>query len=242
MTVLNDSLLEDIVAEYGFHVDDHARLLNLRYKRITDVVIAIPSLLASLPLMAVASAAIKLEGLFDPQARGPVFFSQERIGYKGVPFTLYKLRTMKCSGAPSSYEAMSATRLDEIIVRKDDARVTRVGKWLRKLSLDELPQLYNVLKGDLTMSGPRPMMREEYERLSSYVNHSGRRDLYLRFYAPQGLTGPSQVNGRKELLSGDWTEYDVAYARSFLTRSVWKDDVKILLKTVVSVLSMRGAS
>jgi exopolysaccharide biosynthesis polyprenyl glycosylphosphotransferase len=183
-------------------------------KRTLDIIGASVGLLLLSPLFLVTAIAIKLDSM------GGVFFGQERIGQNGRPFRMYKFRSMvatAANGPPTK-------------VKENDDRVTRVGKFIRKTSIDELPQLFNVLKGDMSLVGPRP---ETYLYVSQYERWHKRR-LYLR----PGITGLAQANGvRGNTSISDKTRYDIEYMER---QSVWLD-VKILFKTVFTVVFQREA-
>ena len=157
------------------------------------------------PLLVLAGLAIRLE------SRGPAFYRQRRVGRHGVPFELWKLRTM----VPGA-EAMGAG----IYLVEGDPRITRVGRLLRRLSLDELPNLLNVLKGDMAIVGPRPTIQEQVDR---YTERQRR-----RLEVKPGITGWAQVNGRTSLPWPDRIELDVWYVEN---RSFWLD-LRILARTV----------
>jgi lipopolysaccharide/colanic/teichoic acid biosynthesis glycosyltransferase len=181
--------------------------------RALDLVVASVALAISAPLLAVAALLIKLE------SRGPVFYRQRRVGRHGQPFELWKLRTM----VPGA-ESMGAG----IYVVEGDPRITRTGRMLRRLSLDELPNLVNVLKGEMALVGPRPTVQEQVDR---YTERQRRR-LEVR----PGITGWAQVNGRTSLPWPERIELDVWYVEH---RSLWLD-VRILAKTVRLLASGRG--
>ncbi len=198
-----------------------ARLL---LKRSFDVAVASLVLLLALPIMLIAAVAIKLD------SRGTVFFRQVRVGKDGVPFEMFKFRSM-CAGA----EALQA-ELAELNERSGplfkvscDPRVTRVGRFLRKTSIDELPQLWNVIRGDMSVVGPRPALPAESEQWSA--------DLRERLRVLPGITGMWQVSGRAESDFELYRRLDLYYVDNWsLTH-----DIRILLKTVVVVLAGRGA-
>jgi len=199
---------------------------QLALKRAMSVVIASVALVVTTPLIALIALAIKLE------SRGPVFFIQERIGLGGRPFRLIKFRTMV---ADAEARKAQLAHLNEVsgpaFKIKRDPRITRVGAALRKLSLDELPQLWNVLKGDMSLVGPRPPTPNE-------VMYYTRRQVQRLGIMP-GLTGLWQVSGRSTITDFDqWIELDLRYAQQW---SVWLD-LLILLKTPLAVLRMRGAA
>lgn len=174
-------------------------------KRGMDITVAlIGLLLLSLPL-ALLAVLIKLD------SRGPVFFRQERIGRGGRPFLIYKLRTMADGSSEKGLGARTS---------RDDARITRSGRLLREFSLDELPQLINVLTGDMSLVGPRPTLRHQVEQ---YTPHQRR-----RLEARPGITSWASVNGRNALSWEDRIEMDVWYVDR---ASVWLD-VRILFRTL----------
>lgn len=185
-------------------------------KRMMDIVLALIGLIVAIPLMVVIGIAIKLE------SKGPVFYCQERVGKDGKVYTLYKLRSM--------YE--NAEENGAQWAEKDDPRVTKVGRIIRKTRIDELPQLFNILKGDMSIVGPRPerpvFIFEFNEQIPEFVN---------RLQVKPGLTGWAQVNGGYELTPKEKLEYDLYYIEN---RSVWMD-IKIILKTIKVVLTGKGA-
>jgi lipopolysaccharide/colanic/teichoic acid biosynthesis glycosyltransferase len=175
---------------------------------LLDVVGASLLLLLSAPLLALAALAVKLED------RGPVLYRQRRVGKEGEDFELLKLRTM-IVGA----EQLGAG----FAVDEGDPRITRVGRVLRRLSLDELPQLWNIVRGDMSLIGPRPTLRYQVER---YTPRQRR-----RLEVKPGITGWAQVNGRASLPWDDRIELDVWYVEH---RSPWVD-LKILARTPFSL-------
>lgn len=185
-------------------------------KRILDVVLTLMGLVVAIPLMIVIGIVIRLE------SKGPVFYCQERVGKDGKVYTLYKLRSM--------YE--NAEENGAQWAEKDDPRVTRVGRFIRKTRLDELPQLFNVLKGDMSLVGPRPerpvFTYQFNEQIPGFIN---------RLQVKPGLTGWAQVNGGYELTPAEKLEYDLYYIEN---RSIWLD-IKIILKTIKVVLTGKGA-
>src|ERR671925_72562 len=181
--------------------------------RALDVVVSAALLVLTAPLLALAALAIRLE------SRGPVFYRQRRVGRDGRPFELWKLRTM----VPGA-EAMGAG----IYVLEGDPRITRVGRLLRRFSLDELPNLINVLRGDMAIVGPRPTIQAQVDR---YTEHQRRR-LEVR----PGITGWAQVNGRTSLPWPERIELDVWYVEH---RSLWLD-LRILARTIRLLASGRG--
>jgi lipopolysaccharide/colanic/teichoic acid biosynthesis glycosyltransferase len=178
--------------------------------RAADVAIAGAALVAASPLLGLAALAAKLED------RGPVLYRQTRAGKDGDDFELLKLRTMVVGA-----ETMGAG----MAVDKGDARITRTGRVLRRLSLDELPQLWNVIRGEMSLIGPRPTLRYQVER---YTPRQRR-----RLEVKPGITGWAQVHGRASLPWEERIELDVWYVEH---RSPWVD-VKILAKTPLALFS-----
>jgi exopolysaccharide production protein ExoY len=194
------------------------------WKRCLDFLILLLGLPVVLPLMVVIAVLIKIV------SRGPVFFRQERIGYQGKPFTCLKFRTMH-EGADTAVHQqyvkglmandLPLTKLD----LKGDRRLIPMGSIIRASGLDELPQLINVLQGEMSIVGPRPCIRFEYEHLLPWHKH--------RFYTPPGLTGLWQVTRQSGTSFTRMMELDIEYV---LKKSPWMD-VKIMLKTVPAVIS-----
>jgi len=206
-------------------------------KRTMDILGSVTVLVLCSPLFLAISLAIKLS------SKGPVLFRQERVGRFGFPFTLLKFRSMKCVNAPCIHQeyvrrfiageidsTQSGHSQDLVYKIQKDPRITRVGKFLRKTSLDEFPQFINVLKGEMSLVGPRPPI--PYELNGYQVWHRGR-----VLEAKPGITGLWQVNGRSRTTFDDMVRLDLRYARTW---SLWLD-FKILLQTPRAVLSGEGA-
>ncbi|HEV8241275.1 MAG TPA: sugar transferase [Thermoanaerobaculia bacterium] len=202
--------------------------LLLASKRALDVALSSLILLLALPIIVLVAIAVRLT---SGGAGGNVLFRQTRCGLNGRRFTLYKFRTMTADAEERLAELQHLNEMDGPVFKvRDDPRVTRVGRVLRKFSLDELPQLWNVLRGDMSLVGPRPPIPEEVARYERWQ----RRRLSMK----PGLTCLWQVNGRNELDFGSWIELDLQYIDSWSLSL----DLKILLKTIPVVLSGRGAS
>ncbi len=174
-------------------------------KRALDLAIALPAAVVLSPLLAALAAAVKLE------SRGPIFFRQERVGRHGRPFEILKLRTLAAEepGRPADY-----------LITAGDVRITRVGAFLRRWSLDELPQLWNIVRGDMSVVGPRPTLRYQVDQYTA----AQRRRLEV---AP-GITGWAQIHGRNRLTWPQRIELDVWYVDH---RSLGLD-LRILLRTL----------
>ena len=184
-------------------------------KRAIDIVGAAAGLALAAPLLAVAACAIKL------QDAGPVFFRQMRLGRGEQPFEILKLRTM----------TIDADRIrNDGIVEEGDPRITRVGHLLRRLSIDELPQLWNVLRGQMSMVGPRPLIEDEDRRIGGIMR--GRLDL------TPGITGLWQVLGRTSIPFDEMVKLDYLYVTNW---SLW-NDVRLILRTLPVVVTRRGAN
>jgi exopolysaccharide biosynthesis polyprenyl glycosylphosphotransferase len=197
---------------------------TLMIKRIFDVGVASFGLLLFLPLFPLIALAIKLD------SRGPVLFSQIRAGIGGQPFRMYKLRTMAGDAERRLEEVVDIGNLEEPAFKlRRDPRVTRVGALLRRLSIDELPQLFNVLVGEMSIVGPRP---EQVELVDRYSNEDR-----LRLMAKPGITGPMQVFGRGELTFAERLAVELEYVENLsLAR-----DLRIILHTVPAVWRGTGA-
>jgi exopolysaccharide biosynthesis polyprenyl glycosylphosphotransferase len=191
-------------------------------KRVFDIAGASLALLVSSPVLAVAAVLIKLD------SRGPVFYRQTRIGRADAPFSIWKLRTM-VDGADAMKQSLRAlNEADGLFKIAADPRVTRVGRLLRASSLDELPQLINVLRGQMSLVGPRPLVPDDDHQITGL----DRRRLHLQ----PGITGPWQILGSSRVPLAEMIKLDYLYITGW---SLWSD-VKILLRTVPYVLARRG--
>lgn len=201
-------------------------------KRVLDITGAVALLLALAPVFAVIAALVKLT------SRGPVFFRQQRIGEGGLPFRMLKFRTMRVDADESIHkqyvtafiQSGAAAATDGVFKIVNDPRVTPIGRFLRRSSLDELPQFWNVLTGEMSLVGPRPPLAYEVE---SYKGWHRRRLLE----AKPGITGLWQVTGRSRTTFEEMVRLDLRYAK---THSVWTD-VRILLATPRAVVTGKGA-
>jgi exopolysaccharide biosynthesis polyprenyl glycosylphosphotransferase len=195
-------------------------------KRLQDLAVSVLGIVLTAPLMPLIAGAIRLS------SRGPVLYSQIRCGLNGRRFKFLKFRTMY-EGADQRLDEVAHLNEVEgpVFKAKRDPRVTSVGRVLRRLSLDELPQLYNVFRGDMSLVGPRPPIPAEVEQYERWQ----RRRLSMK----PGITGLWQVSGRADLDDFNrWIVLDLTYIDQW---SLWLD-LKILLKTIPAVLSTRGAS
>ena len=193
-------------------------------KRALDITVALTLLVLLAPLLAVIALAIRLE------SAGPVIFRQTRCGKGGRPFRYYKFRSMVADAEARRGELEALNEADGPIFKiKADPRITRVGRVLRRSSLDELPQLWNVLRGEMSLVGPRPPLPAETLRYAPWQ--------VQRLRAPGGMTGLWQVSGRSELSFDDMVRLDIAYIERW---SLWLD-LRVLLRTLLAVLTMHGA-
>ena len=197
---------------------------TLSIKRSFDVIVALIGLLGFLLLLPVIALLIKID------SRGPVFFSQLRAGMGGRPFRMYKLRTMRLNAEEVLDSVVSIEQLAEPAFKiRDDPRVTGVGKVLRRLSIDELPQLFNVLVGEMSIVGPRPEQVEMVERYSAEDR--------FRLSVKPGITGPMQIFGRGELTFSERLAVELEYVENpSLSR-----DLRIVIHTIPAVLRGTGA-
>jgi lipopolysaccharide/colanic/teichoic acid biosynthesis glycosyltransferase len=194
------------------------------WKRATDIAGATAGVLALSPVMIASALAIKLT------SRGPVLFVQQRAGLAGHPFPIYKFRTMVIDAEDLKHELRQHSEQDGPAFKMtSDPRITRVGKFLRKTSIDELPQLFNVLKGHMTLVGPRPLPCPESNACSRWQRR--------RLDVTPGLTCIWQVKGRSKVTFTEWIRMDIRYIR----RRSFFQDIKLILQTVPAVLFQRGA-
>ena len=205
-------------------VNDH--IVYLVLKRLMDIVGASLGLLLASPIMLIVAILIKLE---DP--KGPIFFSQIRNGAYPTTFKMYKFRSMYIDAEERLQELMHLNEQSGPAFKiKYDPRITKVGKFIRKTSLDELPQLFNVLKGDMSLVGPRPAIPREVEQYTTYQKQ--------RLFVKPGLTCIWQVSGRNNIEFDQWVELDIEYIK---TRSLWLD-IKLILLTIPALLGDENAS
>jgi len=193
-------------------------------KRILDFAVALVMVIMAAPIMLFTALAIWLD------SPGPVLFRQTRVGKWGEEFPCYKFRSMYIDAELRLKELSALNEADGPVFKiKDDPRVTRVGRIIRKLSIDELPQLFNVLKGEMSLVGPRPALPREVAQYEY--------DQIRRLHAIPGITGLQQVSGRSDVDFKRWVELDLQYIAE---QSLWKD-IQILLKTIPAVIWSKGA-
>lgn len=200
------------------------RGLNLVAKRLFDLVFSGIGLLLLSPFFVIIGILIKLD------SKGPVFFKQKRIGKNGIPFTMYKFRSMVQDAEKLKKELMRQNEMDGPVFKmKDDPRITPLGRFIRKYSIDELPQLFNVFLGHMSLIGPRPPLPEEVEQYTDYQ--------WRRLDVRPGITGLWQVSGRSDVSFEEWVSLDIYYIENWSM----KLDIKILFQTIPVVLVGKGA-
>jgi lipopolysaccharide/colanic/teichoic acid biosynthesis glycosyltransferase len=207
-----------------------ARTSRLRLKRWMDLLISTAALIVLSPLFVLVAIIVRLD------SPGPAFFRQTRIGQGRQPFAIWKFRTMFRDAPDEPHRnivralmrddepGIDAGEAQQFYKLADDPRITRVGRWLRRISLDELPQLVNVVRGEMSLVGPRPPMTYEYEAYEAWQLE--------RFEMPQGMTGLWQVSGRNRVRYRRMHELDIEYVRTW---SLWLD-LKILAMTLRAVI------
>ncbi|HUR82780.1 MAG TPA: sugar transferase [Thermoanaerobaculia bacterium] len=213
-------VVSDDTGPHAYYYDLSTRHpYGARAKRLIDVAASLFLITLLTPLLLVLMAAIKLT------SKGPIIFRQRRIGFRCNPFEMYKFRTM-CVNA----DKMEAGGGTAFVKPKNDPRVTPIGKFLRKYSLDELPQLFNVLEGTMSLVGPRPLREVDLEKLHGRSN-------VRRFATPPGITGLWQVSGRSNCVG----HKGLALDREYVDRWSLELDFEILLRTVDVVCTGRDA-
>lgn len=202
-----------------------SKKVYIKIKRVIDVILASVALILLSPLFAIIAIAIKID------SKGPVFFAHKRIGKNGKIIKLYKFRSMVINAEEliKSFTPEQMREYKENYKLTNDPRITKVGKFLRKTSLDELPQLINIINGDLSIIGPRPVVADELEKYG--VN----KDKFLS--VTPGLTGYWAANGRSNTTYEQRMEMELYYIDNLYL----KMDIKVFFKTILSVLKKEGA-
>ena len=193
-------------------------------KRAIDIIGATVGFLLSMPVVLIAAISVKLD------SPGPAFFVQDRVGKRGRVFKIYKLRTMVEDAEEQLDQVIDLGSLDEPVFKlRDDPRSTRVGRFLRRWSIDEAPQFLNVLRGDMSLVGPRP----EEVRMVDYYNSRHRQRLCIK----PGITGPVQINGRGDLTLDERVQLELDYIENYTLGR----DLQILLRTIPEVIQGNGS-
>ncbi len=218
--------LEEFEGEHVVTLFREQMLLQLLAKRLVDTTISFIALIVLAPLMLVVAILIKVT------SPGPVFFAQDRVGMNQRRFRIYKFRSMVVDAEARKKELQHLNEIADgpAFKMKDDPRITRIGRFIRKTSIDELPQLFNVLHGEMSLVGPRPPLPDEVKRYEWLFRK--------RLSVKPGITCVWQISGRSNTTFERWMEMDNEYIENW---SIWLD-MKILIKTVPAVLFGRGAS
>ena len=194
-------------------------------KRVMDILGAGCGLVLLSPIIIIVAILVKFS------SKGPVFFSQKRVGKNGKAFEMYKFRSMVVNAEELKEKLAAQNEMSGPMFKmKDDPRVTKVGKFIRKTSLDELPQLWNVIKGDMSLVGPRPSLPKEVAQFEEWM--------YKRLSVKPGLTCYWQVSGRNNIDFEDWMKLDCRYVDE---RNLWID-IKLIFKTVGVLFGDKNAA
>lgn len=194
------------------------------FKRAIDIIGSLIGLILASPILLVVGILIKIE------SKGPIVFSQTRVGLNGKEFKMYKLRSMVVNAEELKKRLEAQNEMSGPMFKiKDDPRITKIGKFIRKTSIDELAQLVNVLKGDMSLVGPRPSLPKEVEQFEEWMLE--------RLEVKPGLTCYWQVMGRNNIEFEDWMKLDVKYVRE---RSLWLD-IKLIYKTFFVLFGDKNA-
>ena len=194
-------------------------------KRLMDIIGSICGLLLLSPIFIVTAFLMKIE-----EPKGPMFFSQTRVGKNEKPFKMYKIRSMCIDAEEKLAELLKHNEIEGAMFKiKEDPRVTKIGKIIRKTSIDELPQLWNVLRGEMSLVGPRPPLLREVMDYTIYDKQ--------RLLIKPGCTGLWQVSGRNEVGFDEMVELDLKYIKQLSI----ENDIKIIFKTIVVMLKPNGA-
>lgn len=224
----NEILQEsNIINEEFVHIKVRGGRCYAFFKRLFDIVVSFVATIIISPLLIILWLLVKLT------SKGPGIYTSIRVGKNGKKFKFYKFRSMVVNAEEMKKDLMNQNEMKDGVYfkMKDDPRITKIGKFLRKTSLDELPQLFNILKGDISIVGCRPCLVEEYEKMSEYQKQ--------RFLVPAGLTGEWQVRARSTSSSfEEVVKYDLDYIQN--KRGFWYD-IKLIFLTIGVVLSGKGA-
>jgi exopolysaccharide biosynthesis polyprenyl glycosylphosphotransferase len=221
---LVDYIMEEpLITIYTGNMNNRGWKMVAKY--VLDFYLSLIMLIILLPLLLMVAILIKLD------SKGPVFFRQERIGLAKTRYRMYKFRTMSVDAEQRIKDLEHLNEADGAAFKiKDDPRITRLGKWLRKTSIDELPQLINVLIGDMSLVGPRPLPVRDYKQFNT---HWHRR----RFSVKPGITCLWQISGRSDLSFEQWMQLDMDYIDKWSLTL----DFKILLRTMFTIITGHGA-
>jgi lipopolysaccharide/colanic/teichoic acid biosynthesis glycosyltransferase len=216
---------ENVVSDFSQKNFVNQKVGYLLTKRIVDIVGAFSGFILLSPFFLIFAFLIKMQ---DP--RGPIFFKQERVGKNGQKFYMYKFRSMVMNAEELLKDLLEKNEISGAMFKmKDDPRITRVGKFIRKTSIDELPQLWNVVKGEMSLVGPRPPLPREVEEYDDYDKQ--------RLTVTPGCTGLWQVSGRNSLSFKEMVELDLKYISE---RNLWMD-IRVILKTFLVLFGSKNA-
>lgn len=216
--------MEGIRVEFD-NVDENKKRIYEISKRTIDIIGAGSGLVLLSPIIAIVACAVKFT------SKGPIFFSQKRVGKNGKLFDMYKFRSMVVNAEELKEKLAHQNEMSGPMFKmKDDPRVTKVGKFIRKTSLDELPQLWNVLKGEMSLVGPRPSLPKEVAQFENWM--------CKRLTVKPGLTCYWQVSGRNNIGFEEWMRLDNKYVDE---RNLWID-IKLIFKTVLVLFGDKNAS
>ncbi|AKA71924.1 undecaprenyl-phosphate galactosephosphotransferase [Clostridium scatologenes] len=214
--------MENIKIDIQKHIKD--KKFQFFLKRILDIVLSLIGIIVLSPIFILLTIWIKMD------SEGPAIFKQIRVGKDAEEFTIYKFRTMVVNAEKKRELDIDPTNLENFVFQsRSDNRITKSGAFLRKTSLDEIPQLFNVFFGNMSLVGPRP----EIPDVVKFYPEAYRQ----RLLVPPGITGLAQISGRGEIELGKTVYYDLTYIKEF---SIW-EDIKILFKTIFSVFKKEGA-
>ncbi|SCN23751.1 putative undecaprenyl-phosphate N-acetylgalactosaminyl 1-phosphate transferase [Clostridium sp. N3C] len=211
---MKDTMVDKLDKNCKLNIKHQKSLAYFAVKRFFDIFFSMLGIVVLSPLMLITAIAIKLD------SKGPVFFSQQRVGKGGKLFKMYKFRSMVVDAEELKEKLMDKNEMSGPMFKMtNDPRITRVGKLIRKTSIDELPQLFNVIKGDMSLVGPRPNLPSEVAQFNEYHK--------LKLLAKPGLTCYWQVMGRNSIGFEDWMKLDIKYIEE---RNLWVD-LKLIFKT-----------
>lgn len=204
---------------------DYRKNIGYRFlKRLADIAGAMLGIIFLSPLLLLTAIAIRID------SRGPAIFSQKRVGQDGKLFKMYKFRSMVTNAEELLEKLKDKNEMSGPMFKmREDPRITKVGRLIRKTSIDELPQLFNVLKGEMSLVGPRPNLPREVNKFTSYQKQ--------KLLIKPGLTCYWQVMGRNEIDFEDWMELDIKYLRE---RNLWVD-IKLIIRTVLVLFGDKNA-
>lgn len=216
---------EEIVIEKQF-IEKDRKVIYKFIKRIIDILGSLIGLIMLSPIFLIVAMLIKLE-----DRKGSVFFKQSRVGQNGVEFNMYKFRSMVSNAEKLKEKLQEKNEMNGPMFKiKCDPRITKIGKFIRKTSIDELPQLLNVLKGEMSLVGPRPSLSREVEQFEPWMME--------RLIVKPGLTCYWQVSGRNNIAFKEWMKLDVEYVRERNTFI----DIKLIFKTIKVLFGDENAS